>query len=317
VKLSSLLCTLLFFGTASAAPPRVSLRIHPCAAVPADEVRRLAALELGTLFTDELGPATTQVEVDCQAGAIRLRVDDRVTGKMLERSIALDEAPAKARGRLLALAVAELVSTSWSELELPSLPVPVVAPPSPSLQAAVRGHIERTRLGRLRLELIAGGLVFFSGARPILLGGTGIRLAKDHAHHLGWVVDVSVHHGTAPVTLGTVQADVLSAAGQMVVHQAWRHTALHIGVGLRGGATRLAGDAGGRDGVLGAVHWGPWLGPLVSGSLAFSPARRLALDLGVEAGYVASSVRGLVQAQPEVAVAGAWFSFQCGLGIFL
>src|SRR5688572_3766702 len=131
-----MVCAAVLFATASsdASRPTVTLRIHPCAAVPGAEVRRLAGMELGTLFADEDAAATSpmDVQVECEADLITLRVNDQITGKQLIRSITLAEAPPNARGRILALAVVELIQASWSELETnpsPKVPPAGVSPP--------------------------------------------------------------------------------------------------------------------------------------------------------------------------------------------
>src|SRR4029077_7676204 len=70
-----------------------------------------------------------------------LRVLDPTTGKSVERSVALAQAAPTARARLLALAIAELVAASWSELE--SNPQPKAPPAEPLAPVEAREAARR------------------------------------------------------------------------------------------------------------------------------------------------------------------------------
>jgi len=310
---------------ASAAPdkhPLVYLELDACLDVPREEVRRLIALELGAVaeFADTKAGDRTRVAALCQGGLIELRVDDPITGKALQRTIDLSEAP-RARARLLALAMVELVSTSWTELE--TNPEPQVPPVGPrgsaesrhAAEQVVRTQSERSAFRRLRLVAFGGGQAFFSG--PGVLGGAGLRLAKDHPLHLGWVADVQAHHGTATASLGTVAVDTVSFGAALVVHQAWSRLGLHVGIGLRGGAVRLDGTPRNAEVAVGQSGWAAWGGPMAQVSLGVVATRRLLFELGVESGFVVSSVGGLVAGVRELSLGGAWIGFQLGVGIFL
>ncbi len=303
--------------------PLVFLQLDACLDVAREDVRHFVGLELGAVadFADAEAPSTanhTRVAVRCQGGLIELRVDDPITGKSLQRTIDLQEAP-RARARLLALAVVELVSASWTELV--SNPEPEVPPAGPhaspearrAVADLIRNQAQKTAFTRLRLVAFGGGQAFFSG--PGLLGGAGLRLGKDHPLHLGWVADVQIMHGSAAASLGVVSVDTLSFGGALVFHQTWSRLGLHVGAGLRGGAVRLAGMPRDAQIAAGQSGWAAWGGPMAQLSLGVVATRRLCFELGLESGYVLSSVGGLVAGVREVSVGGAWLAFQLGVGI--
>ena len=98
--------------------PSVSIDIAGCDPDLARESRRIAAIELRATLVDTAPDATvTQVRATCRATFAELEVVDPTTGKSLGRTVTLAEAPPNGRARLLALAVAELVAASWSELQ--------------------------------------------------------------------------------------------------------------------------------------------------------------------------------------------------------
>jgi hypothetical protein len=303
--------------------PLVQLEIDPCVSVSRDEVRRVVSVELGALLSDTSAPPSdhTRVSVTCSESVVALRVDDPLTGKSLTRTIDLGAAIERARARLLALAVVELISASWTELDVN--PQPRVPPAGPRASteareaalAMVRAQGERSTRSHFRLLVLGGGVNFFSNAG--FLGGGGLRLARDHARRIGWMIDVQADHGTASASLGKVSTDVVSVGAGFVFHQPWTRVSLRLGGGLRGGAVRLSGVPAPSPDAHGATFWAPWVGPMALGSVGVVATRRLTLDLTVEGGYVVSPVGGLVNGRREVAVDGAWIGFQLGVGIFL
>ena len=306
------------------AHPLVQLDIDPCVAVSRDEVRRVVSVELGALLSDATAPAgdRTRVNVTCSESVVALRVDDPLTGKSLARTVDLGAAIERARARLLALAVVELISASWTELDVnpqPRVPPAGLRSSPEARQAAlatVRAQSERATPLRLRLLALGGGINFFSNAG--FLGGGGLRLARDHRRRIGWMVDVQATHGTSNASLGTVSTDVLSAGAAFVFCQPWTRVSLRLGGGLRGGAVRLSGvPTPSAPDAHGAAFWGAWVGPMALGNVTVIATRRLVIDAAVEGGYVVAPVGGLVAGRREVAVDGAWIGFQLGIGIFL
>lgn len=111
-----------------------AIAIDSCVDVDAEEVRRLAALELGS---SRVGAEVTRLDVAvrCTDGAQELTVTDRTTGAVTVRSIDLTvqlETDRDATARELALAIAEVVRRADLEREPTPPPQPTTAPPGES-----------------------------------------------------------------------------------------------------------------------------------------------------------------------------------------
>jgi hypothetical protein len=128
------------------APPRppVSLAVDPCIATDAAEVRRIAAVELDARLAAETEPDATKVIASCEGALVRVEVTDPLSGKAVSRLINLASAVSAARARLLAIAIAELVSASWTELvtnPTPAVP-PAGAPAGEEAKAGARRSLQ-------------------------------------------------------------------------------------------------------------------------------------------------------------------------------
>jgi hypothetical protein len=280
----------------------VALQIGDCDMAP--EIRKLVALELGKPLVDEPNGGDTRASVMCAETRATLRVDDPVTGKELSRVVDLEAAIPKGRARLVALAVVELISTSWTELD--ATPASTAATPTADLGVSAQLPPVPTQL---RVLAIAGVRKF--GGTSTLVGG-GARIARDGAW-LGWLADVEAHHGTSTVSLGQTSADVLDAAGALSIHRSWSRTRASFAAGVRGGAGRLAGSST-MMGVRAESFWGPWFGAFALGSISVAATSHFAIELTVEGGRVISPLGGLVDARREVAIDGAWIGVHLGVG---
>lgn len=300
--------------------PRVQLVLGACDAVRLDDVRARLAIELpGSMQLASRPFAQTMVRIDCTAATTQLTVDDPLTAKGLTRTIDLRGGDTDVRSRTVAIAIAELVAASWSELETnPSPRVPAAAtPPSGVVDDALAAtrHAHRSRVGRLQISAVASTQVFFSSA-GVLWGG-GLRVAADASRYVGWSVDLLEHHGGFDDALGHVSIDTLTASGSALAHRHWRHVGLGGGLGFRIGATILRGRAaeGTRAGE-GTVTWAAG-GPLATLHLRVFPVHGLVLELATEGGYWLFPTGGLVNRRRDVAVDGPWVGVQLGIGIVL
>jgi hypothetical protein len=302
--------------------PTVQLDLDACVAAP-DEIRRVVAVELGALL--ETGDAgadrRTRVAVTCDGTAVALRVDDPITNKSLARTIDLAGALPAARSRLLALAIAELVSASWTELELDPDPTAPLIGPHPTLAGrdaaltSVHARAHRAPAPPARLVLDGGGEKFFAGSP--MLAGAGLRVERDSFDPIGWVVDGEVHHGDQMTAIGRVSTDVLGVGGAIVVHRGFGRWHVHLGGGARGGAVELAGVAATTAAARGERFWAPWLGVLATGSVEVVLAHRFVLGARLETGEVISPVGGTVDGRRIVAIDGAWLEASIGIGVEL
>jgi hypothetical protein len=317
----ALACVILWASPARADHPLVQLDIDTCVDASRDEIRRVVSVELGALFSDAAGADRTHASVGCDGTVAVLRVDDPITGKSLSRTVDVGGAIPRARARLVALAVVELISASWTELD--TNPQPQVPPsgPAPSAEArraalaSVRVQTDRWARSRYHLSLLAGGLKFF--AKTDVLAGAELRVARDRVEPLGWMIDAQAHRGSEMTSLGQVDTDVLGAGVAAVVHHAWSGSTVHVGGGVRGGGARLSGVPNPMASVRGDRFWAPWVGPFALGSLELVVAERFTIETMIEGGYVVSPVGGLVSGLREVAVDGAWLQVHVGVGMFL
>jgi hypothetical protein len=137
----SALCALGFPNVALAqAELRVHVEVRDCGELSQPEIRRVLAAELNAQLAEEHSPDVTRIVIECRGARTVLRVGDPLTRKVVQRTIDLGSSDPPARGRLVALATAELVLASWTELE--SNPTPKVEPagppPPPAARAAAR-----------------------------------------------------------------------------------------------------------------------------------------------------------------------------------
>jgi hypothetical protein len=311
----------------------VKLTIDECVAVPAADVKKIVAVELGALLVDDAssgagGPDardTTVVVVTCSGKTIALRVDDPVTGKSLERSIDLSSEVPKARPRLVALAIVELVSASWTELEAnpkPKVPAVTATASSAAKDAAkdsVRTHflapIEPS--SSLRLVAIAGRRTFFPRTGPTT--SLGLRIGDDRGAlgFLGWSVDLQGEHASVPVALGGVAVDTVSASFAAVAFHRISSFTLRGGIGLRLGAARITGETSDSVRIEGSSLAGFFAAPLALVSVSYSPVAPLVLEASAEGGAVVAPVRGHVAGERDVGIAGGFFGAMIGVGVAL
>ena len=314
------------------AHPFVKLTIDECVAVPPAEVKKIVAVELGALLVDEGSPLTgegardtTIVLVSCSGKTIALHVDDPVTGKSLERSIDLSAEVPKARPRLVALAIVELVSASWTELEAnPQPKVPAVtATASPAAKDAAKVNV-RTRFlspvapsSSLRILATTGLRLFFPRTGP--LTSFGLRVGDDRGAFgfLGWAADMQAEHARVPVALGGVAVDTVSASFSALAFHRFSLVTLRAGLGVRLGAARITGEAGDAARVEGSSLAGFFGGPLCVVSVSFTPLGPLVIEAAAEGGFVAAPVRGHVGEERDVGVSGGFIGATIGLGVAL
>ncbi|HEX9620371.1 MAG TPA: hypothetical protein VF989_09560 [Polyangiaceae bacterium] len=310
--------------TESASNLEVSVAIDRCLALPAAEVMRLTALELeaDVVMPRAASPGATRVTLTCNGRRVRLHVADPVTGKELERTLAVNAREADVRGRAVALAIAELVLTSWMELTLPEPPPESADFDRPSSETR-REAEERVRrraggFGRLaHLLALAQAVGPFDG---LSLGwGGGIRLGYvSNLEWLGVHLDLIAARSVVSTELGTVRATNWSATlGPSLllrIAPAW----LEAGAGLRFGIGRLEGTPAEATEVRGASVVGTWSGPALCAGAGVAWSH-FVLALGIEAGYVLRSVSGAVvggqvDGQGSVSIDGGWLAGTFGVG---
>ncbi len=303
--------------------PLVQVDIDACTGASPEEVRRLLRIELGALLVDDApsGEIVTRAAVSCAAHTVRLRVDDPITGKSLTREVELDESDVASRSRLIALAVAELVDASWTELE--SNPRPEVPPagarPPPAAVEAARKVVQHRRprqvdedLGVTRMVVVVSRRAFFSESTA--QWGGGMRLGRDQFTHVGWTADVLAEHGETEVSLGRVALDTLTLGGSLYLFRRWSRVTFQLGAGLRLGAARLSGTPYASQYARAGSGVAPWGWPTAIAAIRLRPIGPLVVEASGELGYVVLPMSGNVAGRAEVTISGPWVGAQLGLG---
>lgn len=302
-------------GSADAQPrddkPHVSIAIVGCDDALAREAQRIAAIELRAALVEEApDSATTQVEAACTADTAAIRVFDPTTGKSLERSVALSVTASTARPRLLALAIAELVSASWYELESnpdPKAPPAIQLAPQPAREAA------RAVIARLPVELAAvadanvlasGDWVVGGGARSEVWIARMIFLRFDGLAHYA---DLSRPSGTVSLTLASASAALGFSFGA-----AWLQP--RVSVGVRGGYAWMSGVAD-SSATTGYHEEGPWGGPELAVEVAAWPRAHVHPVLSLSGGAHVLGVRGTVNDGRDILVTGLWGGLSLAVAI--
>jgi hypothetical protein len=314
------LAVVLLQASAFAKPsgPPVRLSTAACDDLPWDKIRHLIEIELGASLVESArapDPNTTQVMVDCTGAATRLRVDEPVTGKALERRLALDKTPERARPRLVALAITELVFASWMELsaepkeEVPTVGATASAETREQVLAAVRGRMQRQarqwRLSALGASRTIRGEQFSFG------GGLLLQLALP-----GWAsftADVVGDRGRVDLTGGQANIDTLSVGLGAYWGREFAPTRLDLGIGGRVAMTAIKGQPDPGGSLRGETLAAPWGGPFASARFGVAMGRAWG-SLGVEGGWVVLPITGRVAGRPEVQIDRFWVTLALGLG---
>jgi hypothetical protein len=321
----------------------VRVLLKGCTDVREEEVERILTTELAVDAShSESVKEPTWVVVACAGNKVVLEVHDPLSRKIVQRRFDFGRSKAQARGRLIALAAAELVLASWAELAV--LPAPrvqpeggppdpdgrrlardrVIAPPNagtmllgtdPVLASETRGpggerivygdYVWERLPGRTNSRALAlASIRKFPGHDGALIGG-GVRYGSDLMPLHGWAVDMLVESGT----LGGVRADNWSAGGMLYfVGESGRHLVLRGGAGLRAGLIRTFGP-GSKSDLAFPAFWGwPLLAIAVSAKLD-----RLLVEVASEAGYATLPAR---PGNPESS-RGVWLGVQLGFGLAL
>lgn len=292
--------------------PHVSIDMVGCEAGLAGEAQRIAAIELRATLVDAAPDATmTQVTATCRTTVAELQVVDPTTGKSLARTVALTDAPPNGRARLLALAVAELVAASWSELQ--SNPQPRALPATPLAPVGAR-EAARAVVADRSLELAAAFDVHLLASGDFLFGG-GARAAVWISPLVFVRFDALADYAELGRSAGSV-AVIMPSVSVALGGALWIGTALRpaLSLGLRGGYVRMNGLADGRTAT--ASHQeGAWLGPEVVLQVSAWPRARVHPILGVAAGAHLLGVRGTVENGRDVEAVGFWGGISAAVAV--
>jgi hypothetical protein len=318
----------LFSVTASAEDPGrplVHVRIDDCADLDKAEVRRTLVGELGALLVNDVSSRTdvTRTEISCGPAFITIHILDPITGKILERTISVEESEKNSRSRLVGLAAAELVTASWTELLSSTKSSVRIVGRDPSLESVVaaksaardRVTLKLSPPHPLRLMPVVAYRAFVHGGGE--LWGGGMRIADDRFSWVGWSADALVEHGSRGVSLGHVDIDTITVSGALLIHREWGAFAFRTGLGLRAGATRLQGSPDSPNLAEGKSVYSPWGWPMALMGMSIQPIEPVVIELSVESGYTVMPMGGVVGGSKEITLDGVWVGGQIGLGVKL
>ncbi len=291
--------------------PRVSIAIVGCDDTLAREAQRIAAVELRAALVDAVvDETTTQVTATCAADSAQLRVLDPTTGKSVERSVALSREAPSARARLLALAIAELVAASWSELE--SNPEPKAPPAVPLAPMAVR-EAARGVIAPLPLEMAAVADVHFLASRDLVLGG-GARTEVWVSPALFLRFDALAHYAELSRPTGTIALTMPSLSAAVGASSGSGSLRTSVSLGARFGYAWMSG-VGGDTATTGYRQRGVWLGPELAVECAAWPRARVHPLLSLSLGAHLVGVRGTVDDGRDVMVTAVWSALSLGAAV--
>ena len=299
--------------------PELSLDIDPCVPVQADRVLAQTALELDVPVVSAAAarPNATRVQVRCVESHLQLRVADPITGKHLERTLALTTDEVDVAGRMVALAVSELVLTSWMELTMRA-PQPATtgfSPPSPEARrvAQERAELRTQPVARVRYVQALGQIVGPFQRVGAGFGG-GLRLGwTSNQAWLGGDWDLVASRADADEPAGTIRVSTwstgLRGAFRLHLDRFW----FDAGPGVRAGLARLDGSPSDSARTRGVTLAGTWAGPVVylGGGVRLW---HCVISVGAEAGYVLRSVSGQIEGGSPVSIDGPWVAGSVGLG---
>ena len=292
--------------------PRVAINVVGCDAALAREAQRIAAIELRATLVESAPDGTvTQVTATCLSTVAALEVADPTTGKSLGRTVALTETAASGRARLLALAVAELVAASWSELQ--SNPQPR-APPATALAPYAAREAARAAVADRSVEVAAAFDVHVLASGDVLFGG-GARAAVWISPLVLARFDALADYAEVDRGTGRVAVLMPSVSAALGISR-WIGASLRpaISVGLRGGYVRMNGIADGTAATP-AHQQGVWLGPEVTLQVSAWDRRRVHPVVGVAAGAHLLGVRGTVNDGRDVEAVGIWAGISAAVAV--
>lgn len=331
-------------GQTAEVRPAVRLTVDPCVGADRAEVERIAAIELrpSTVVLTSDASASVSVAVDCHERGVRVRVDDSITRKIVERVVSVSDVDPRARARWVAIAVAELVRASWSELddETPLRVEPARSTPPIELVRAAQRAVTRavaTRAPDARHRVrpanslavwgsVSGGVRAVSASYGAQL--LGLVAADCGVRWTPWLqtrVGLVYLDGSRVVSEGGVRASVFEARASLHVAMRRGLLGLAIGAGFAAGPALYAPRA---SNPLEAVERSAvvaWGGSFVDADVSVTIVRSwLHVVALVEGGVVAfASSANVVTALPgsprEVrsafALEGFWGSATVGLRV--
>jgi hypothetical protein len=208
---------------------------------------------------------------------------------------------------LLALAMAELVVASWSELE--DNPEPK-APPAARLAPLAAREAARGVVARLPIELAALADAHLLASRDLVLGG-GARSEIWVSPRLFLRFDALLQYAELARPTGTIALTLPSVSSALGASFGTAWLQPRLSVGARAGYAWMNGVAGSAA-TTGERQQGVWAGPELALELSAWPRARVHPLLCLSVGAHIFGVRGTVNGGRDILASGLWSDFSIG-----
>lgn len=322
--------------------PQVAVRVSACSEPFALELRRMLALELGDLLDDAPAHGASKLElleIVCAAEQAQISARGVESDQVAHNDLRFDAFPSDAAPRAVALAALEAlraVDPTLSErlaaqaeahttatpsvaastptrtpLKTAKKPAPIAhtapAEKSEALPAAATRAFSRITLGGLARHFVSAPSTTLFGAR--------LELSRRFSApwDVGLDLDAAMSARRA-VTLGTVQAKVLSSAAWLAARVGSANWSASAGLGGRVGLVDL-------DGAPSLEARGhhvrrPWLGALFV-ARSDHAVGSFTVGLAGEGGYALAGAQGLAAGAPALRLDGLWLAVSVNVGLRL
>lgn len=276
---------------------------------------RLLRIELGT-SGGETSPAAapTSVHVGCLPGGLELRLEDGVTRKSMRR--VLPDTPLRGPdgARLLALAVAEFVVASWTELSV--VPEPAVQPVGPAPPPEAQARARRAVALRQRVAPPAAQAAWHWGLEaglsgvPVHMRGSLASGALRGGYRRGPLILRLVlegAYGVEPVDPGRLRLGLVGLRPELLIVGRFGQMEAEVGVGGRVASIFATGQSVDAGRFSGRIERAPIAALLSTVAGYYAPQPLLRVGLRGEAGWVTWPVEFQAEGTGTVLeVAGLW-----------
>jgi hypothetical protein len=281
----------------------VELSFEGCPESLRPEVERIARLELHATSTSP--GVATPIGLACSEDEVHITVDDPITGKRVDRTVSLSGVEARDRARLLALAIAELVRSSWLELEARRpAPLPLAKPKPVSVEQRERARamVSTEHRSPWRASAALDLLYIPTVKGPIL--GLALGVQRDVTSRWFTELGASAWDGATERKTGLIAIRSIAADPSFGV----RLDVVDLAVGLRVGWASLSGSPS-SGAFRGNTTSGGVIGPLGTASVRVVGPLAIWLKLGV----LLRGQNGVVTEDSDVTMGG--FFGSAGLGL--
>jgi len=301
---------------AAGAPPvettTVRIESSTCAHALVDEVDRILRVELKSASLGA-GAEPPRLILSCSEHVSLIRA--LANGHESSRQVDLVHTDPALHGRVIALAAAELLRDTASGETEPSPPSPSPSPSKATRAVEVAPPSLEPERGPSVSRLIVFAKLENFGAHFEPLTGGGLGFSHDIGR-LSLGLGPTLATGDLKLSLGQVRELVADLSLRAAYRFPNRTLPGEIGVGHALGLARMSATSS-EPNALASKLSGVWAGPFAFGTLDIGIAEPLFLELAAELGVVTFPVRGKVQNDSDVEIAGLWGGVSLGLGLGL